>query len=956
MSSDLLLGDNITNVPNVPNVPNVSNVPNVVDNVYTQLSPMSTQWPVEVEGILYPSLLHATLLPFLHEEHQRSVLLSITHVHDMIRRYNEIERLQFEELVSSIVKDAYHLFLTPSSSVQVYDVGKALEALHRVPISPSDSHPSYENKYILTTSSSDGMSNMSIPLQPVIKDLFQQLKGVSIYFHEMWDPLEVIGLNGTKTPVEGLNVLGRTLESLSWKERRADEYESRATEIYYLHALLLYFEHLFQREGKMLWPFVGKRIQTIYEEFPDFREFLSTSLSFSMMDPVHKDKVVRSFFTKTHPETALLEMECAFPGNLAVFFMKKHIGHHITSLYQKWTSMILVEFSSSTTADYFPGISEEEIRVRTSKNILTLPHHEREKIYQVVSKAYDNGKWKSETLDRLREERKIADITAHELLQYNTPRVYNFVSPCVCLGDQLSNVKKDVFIQESTPSLPLFPMLYLLDYRSFILFSAKVKGSSRSFFFPSVFHYLYFRLFLAYGVRRLNVEEEEQRIMDAYGKIWIYGEIPPQVEENFSTEIPTDWQDPKHFVDSFTSVGHELLFSVLTEIIQDRKRQLMKVAMEKRVEQHPYLRRLLMTTSILGWSGFRYQSSLGDPFWGFVSEEREEDFFAWRQHNVLGRLYSSLRESIIQSHSFEYTSLQALASFIPPEKHSFDLFQSQYELMASYLTKSVEFSYLIPTPRVLLTDVMTFTRQFYPFLFRLDTMVAVRPTSEELERVANGWKEGLNLFSTDARDYVCRVWAQFWLRLNHKKVPQQALAPPPSESETMNSEGSLTFWMKWWSAFLSQLHTDHPTSMKHILTSKNLTKMLNLIFPEMKGHIPSGIMEIKPTGDCDDESLVADLMEKIRKLKKEYTPEDFICVKGKWFLKTSKTAMDWERNGPPASTVVYLFAPLFQSKEPREQLRTMFPFIKKEEELARVSFVMYHSVRLSTPLIISFLS
>ena len=87
MSSDLVLVDDTR-----PNVANIA-------NVYTQLSPMSTQWPVEVDGILYPSLLHATLLPFLHEEHQRSVLLSITHVPDMIQRYNEAERLQFEGLI-----------------------------------------------------------------------------------------------------------------------------------------------------------------------------------------------------------------------------------------------------------------------------------------------------------------------------------------------------------------------------------------------------------------------------------------------------------------------------------------------------------------------------------------------------------------------------------------------------------------------------------------------------------------------------------------------------------------------------------------------------------------------------------------------------------------------------------------------------------------------------------------
>ena len=690
-------------------------------NVYEKLSPLSLDFPVTIDEIVYPSILHATLLPFLKNSHQRSILLSTTNLSVMTRLYNEWERKQFEETVATILKDGYQHLLSGDFQTQVYNVGRVLEAMH-------------QHKIDAKSKGYADSSNMNVDVKRLLRDLFSELQHKSIYFHEMWDPLEVMGLNGTKTPVEGMNVVGRTLEALSYHNKRATQYESKGTEIYYLHALILYFHHLFQ-SGEILWRFVGKPIQEIYEEDADFREFLTSKVSFSMIDPVEKEKVVRSFLSNAHPESFLIEMECQFPGNIAIYYMKKYSEPRKEKLDQKWSSLVLSQFSLSITQDASPHLSEYETIQRTMENILHLSLDQRTHLYNEIVRLYERGIWKSEKLDALRQERGKIIETIHQLSFITAPRVYQFVEPSVSIGDKLSNVKKGVF----TDSFSLSPLLFLLDYRTLIFFTTKVKGCSIYFFFPSLFHYLYFRLFLSYSSP--SDSDTDFHYIKLYSKLWKEG-LPDTVEEALMSEktksIPTKWQDPQYFFDSETSEGHSVLFQLLQTLILDEKRERVSHAISLRVQQHSYLEHLLLTSSLLGWTGFQYISSVKDTFLGFDSPEKEQSFFEWQYHNVVGKSYDKVVKELLKTHETTKKQFQTLSSFIDLEKHSFDIVNSQFDLIQLFFEKICLFHDILPSKsKVKVEQVILFTQYFFPFLFRLDSLVVVSSSKTDMKTDIN---------------------------------------------------------------------------------------------------------------------------------------------------------------------------------------------------------------------------
>uniref|UniRef100_A0A6C0D128 Uncharacterized protein n=1 Tax=viral metagenome TaxID=1070528 RepID=A0A6C0D128_9ZZZZ len=907
-------------------------------NVYEKLSPLSMDFPVTIEDVVYPSILHAILLPFLKNSHQRSILLSTRNISALTTHYNEWERKQFEETVATILNEGYQHLLSGDFQTQVYNVGRVLETMHQHKIDGKT------NGYV-------DSSNLNVDVKRLLRDLLSELQHKSIYFHEMWDPLEVMGLNGTKTPVEGMNVVGRTLEALSYHNKRATQYESRETEIYYLHALILYFHHLFQ-SGEILWRFVGKPIQEIYEEDADFREFLTSQVSFSMIDFVEKEKVVRSFLSNAHPDSFLIEMECQFPGNIAIYYMKKYIQPRKEKLDQEWSSLVLSEFSLSITRETSPHLSEYETIQRTMENILHLSLAQRTHLYHEIIRLYENGKWVSEKLDTLRQERGKVLETIHQLSFITAPRVYKFVEPSVSIGDQLSNVKKGVF----TDSFSLSPLLFLLDYRTLIFFTTKVSGCSIYFFFPSIFHYLYFRLFLFYSSPPDS--DTDLHYIKLYSKLWKEG-LPEEVEEALLSQktrsVPKQWHDPQYFFDSETSEGHSILYNSLQTLILDRKGEMVSNVISRRIQQHPYLQHLLLTTSLLGWNGFRYISSLKDTFLGYDSPEKEQSFFAWQYHNVVGKSYDKVMEELLKHHEKTKQQFETLSSFVELEKHSFDIVNSQFELIQLFFEKTALYHDILHPnqSKISVEEVIVFTQHLFPFLFRLDALVVVPPPKKEMDRVLDAWssEKGMTVLSTEAQEYVGRIWVKFWFKLNEKKIPQNAMSPSSTSSLPQNKEEMILFWTAWWNSFLSSFKGD---GVKRLCTKSNLVKVLKLILPEKQCSIPNGMMEVgAKEWDCDQEAL----LKRIAKMKTPHVVDDFVCIQGKWVLKTSKTAKEYEANGPPPNTVLYLYSPLFKnSTDMLANLEEAFPSVRDKAALSRLSFVLYYCVLYSDPSLLSFFS
>jgi hypothetical protein len=890
--------------------------------VYDKLSPFSTEFPLTIENISYPSILHAVLLPFLSDPHQRSILLSMKNIPAMMTQFNEWERKQFEEMTSTILRQGYEHILYDTGHVKVYHMGHVIETLYHSKI-PKERLDEYM------------ISSSQLFLKPILRDLLNQIKGKSIYFHEMWDPLEILGLNGTKTPLEGMNIVGRTLQSLIFKNRHSSQYESRQDEIYFIHALIQFYQHLLLQSNNsnnsnherkalvMLWDFVGKTVQDIYEQVPEFREFLAHHVSFSLLDSTQKETIVRSFLSHSHPDSYLIEMECEFPGNLSIFFMKKYMPQYQLKLDQEWSSAILSEFSLSITEDFFPSSSY----MTTMENIMSLTLAQRTLLYDKIVRLYEEGKWTSEKVVILHQQRMEMLETVHRLSKITNPKVYHFVQPCISIGDELSNVKKNIF----TDNFPLSSLTYLLDYRTFLLFSSKVvKSCPISFFFPSLFHYLYFRLFLVYS--SISQEDEMNSLyIKLYSKIWKEGVLPDQVEKSLLTQhlVPEKYQDPDYFVDSQTSHGHTILFSYLQILILDKKKQILQSAIQTRVEQHPYLVDLLLSTSLLGWTEFRYQSSVKDTFLGYDSHEKEEDFFLWQYHNVLGKTTEEVRQKLLQTHAQEKNQMESISKYVHIEKYSFDIFHSQFERMKMYMKKIQEFQHVVMTPRIMLQDAMTFTSSFFPSLFISETKEA----KEAKEEMKSAWSMS-SFLSPDAEDYVADVWIHFWKGFGKTSIliPKQPISVP----STHNKEELLNFWIFWWASFLSSMEHD----LKKIGTKTVLQHVLTLLFPNSKMKVPTGLVEIEPK-ECDEEKLNT----KISKMKTEHTADEFVCIKGKWMLKTSETAKRFEKSGPPDDTVIYLYSPLFtNSSTMQKQLQETFPFVKEKALLSRLSFVLYYCV------------
>ena len=898
-------------------------------HVYDKLSPFSTEFPMTIENISYPSIMHAVLLPFLSDPHQRSILLSMKNVSAMMTQYNVWERKQFEEMTSTILRQGYEHILYDTGDVKVYHMGHVLETLYQSKI-PKERLDEYM------------ISSSQLFLKPILRDLLSQIKGKSIYFHEMWDPLEILGLNGTKTPLEGMNIVGRTLQSLLYKNRHASQYESRQDEIYFIHALIQFYQHLLQNSNPYskqtlvkLWDFVGKSVQDIYEQVPEFREFLAHHVSFSLLDSTQKETIVRSFLSHSHPDSYLIEMECEFPGNLSIFFMKKYMPQYQLKLDQEWSSAILSEFSLSITEDFFPSTSSSFSFSTTLENIMSLTLVQRTLLYDKIIRLYEEGKWTSEKIVILHQQRMEMLDTVHRLSKITNPKVYQFVQPCISIGDELSNVKKNIF----TDNFPLSSLTYLLDYRTCLLFSSKVvKSCPISFFFPSLFHYLYFRLFLVYSsISQMKLQEDEMNSMyiKLYSKIWKEGVLPDQVEKSLLTQhlVPGKYQDPDYFVDSQTSHGHTILFSYLQTLILDKKKQLLQTAIQHRVEQHPYLVDLLLSTSLSGWTEFRYQSSVKDTFLGYDSHQKEEDFFLWQYHNVIGKTTEEVRQKLLQTHAQEKIQLESISKYVDIDKHSFDIFHSQFERMKTYMQKIQDFQNVVLTPRIMLQDTMTFTSFFFYSLFISDTSSLPIHSKEAKEELISAWSMS-SFLSTDAQDYVANVWIQFWKGFGTTStLLQKQLIPIPP---TQNKEELLNFWIFWWASFLSSMIDD----LKKIGTKTVLQHVLALLFPNAKMKVPTGLVEIEPK-ECDEEKLNT----KISNMKTEHTADDFVCIKGKWMLKTSKTAKDFENSGPPDNTVIYLYSPLFtNSKVMQKQLQKSFPFVKEKALLSRLSFVLYYCV------------
>jgi hypothetical protein len=149
--------------------------------------------------------------------------------------------------------------------------------------------------------------------------------------------------------------------------------------------------------------------------------------------------------------------------------------------------------------------------------------------------------------------------------------------------------------------------------------------------------------------------------------------------------VPTKWQDPQYFFDSETSEGHSVLFQLLQTLILDEKRERVSHAISLRVQQHSYLEHLLLTSSLLGWTGFQYISSVKDTFLGFDSPEKEQSFFEWQYHNVVGKSYDKVVKELLKTHETTKKQFKTLSSFIDLEKHS-----SQSERFANRLASLEE--------------------------------------------------------------------------------------------------------------------------------------------------------------------------------------------------------------------------------------------------------------------------
>jgi hypothetical protein len=185
--------------------------------------------------------------------------------------------------------------------------------------------------------------------------------------------------------------------------------------------------------------------------------------------------------------------------------------------------------------------------------------------------------------------------------------------------------------------------------------------------------------------------------------------------------------------------------------------------------------------------------------------------------------------------------------------------------------------------------------------------------------------------------------------LNQKKLPQNAMSSSLSIPQT--KEETLLFWTAWWNVFLSSFKEEE---MKRLCTKSTLVKILTLILPDKQCSIPFGMMEIgAKEWDCDQEAL----LKRIAKMKTPHVVDDFVCIQGKWVLKTSKTAKDYETSGPPPNTVLYLYSPLFKnSTDMLANLEEAFPTIRDKAALSRLSFVLYYCVLYSNPSLLSFFS
>jgi len=743
------------------------------EDVYVLLSPFSQKYPVTVEGVTYPTIIHAWYAFFLSSS---STEIDFSQDLSILRHVlYQKERTQFRQELDEAFQLTYERLLSPSN----------------------DRHCQM-----------DSLSLQSQSVSSQYKQCFRECSSFSLYYvespsHVVFEEESMTWSNKSKkTFLQGWNEIGNVLELISHHQSRQERfspYRQQLFEIYYLYQFLI---QRFCHDGLSIENYIGKHVEecrSVYEHA--FQHYLEKQIQFSLLDESFQEHIFVSFVNRRLAYWQLLEIECLYPGNIALWILHQEVSQVLSKIRQQTELLWIHLFAKdSLSSEYSSSQTDACLFQKSIVNVKLLSPEQRNTLVRNIRFRWETNAWKpkhEKDREQLQQQLEKEDMiqtlydtySPPSILEYG-PRLFHFRPHALIVHDE---VHKKVNLMNALP----LPPSVLTFHASASLLRPSVPLSwfpeihGYRLFFPTPFHYTYFQLLWKKHCMWMKQLEECTSpskdklfswMMTIYSMILDQGVLYVDHYQELETTrvLPVSLCRASHFLSypKDSELFRERYMLWLTEMKKRRLVQLLRL----RVQQHMFLQQLLLSTSFLGWTSFHF--SYSDSFLGYFSADLDEDFNSYQYHNVVGKSYDQIRQQLIQSpfsvHDQScHMALGFVYLYVTPEEHSFDILYCQSMMLIECLELCIRCR-TCPDVDESIQPQFTFLSnllRYFPDWLQVHPLSL--PSNDPLYTKWKVWEtltQHLKVKKNEVSLYLFQLWSCFLTQLQNKQLPLKAFS------------------------------------------------------------------------------------------------------------------------------------------------------------------------------------